>query len=69
MKLRIDGVGEPDSGAYIEVAFASTDQGHTYVELGAGYRESVRRASVTGLNRCQALILANALKTMAESLD
>ena len=61
MHIRLDKLG--DNNSYIEL----TQRG-TWVEFGAGFPESARRAYVTGLAREDALALAFALRAMAESL-
>ena len=62
MKFRIDDLGEGKT--YIEI-----EEKENWLELGAGYPTSARRAFVTGINRRQALALADVLRAMAESLN
>lgn len=63
MKFRMDNLGEQDG--FMEVEHKP---GENWLELGAGYASSHRRASVMHLNRRQALALAAALKGLAASL-
>ena len=62
MKFRIDGLGEHNT--YIEL-----ESKGAWIEFGAGYPDSARRAFVTGIGRTNALALAKALEAIARSLD
>ena len=67
MKFRIDRIGglkSPDY-AYIEL---NTEEG--WIRLRAGYGDSKAGAAInTGISRSNALALAGALNTLAESLE
>ena len=62
MKFRMEDLG--DSKTYLEV-----EKMEGWLQISAGYPDSSRRTSITGLNHREALALAGVLQAFAATLE